>query len=99
MDNEHYIPRFLDHPKLYPIFTMGETIVIFVPTVTSWLITKSTVGMMLGLIVGMSIFRYLKYFKAKHGEYVLPRMLYWHFPSAMLPLHKFPHSHIREYIG
>ena len=103
MEVNYRIPRYLDHPKLYPVFTKGETLLVAVPLVSGWVGTKSLTGMMVGFVVGAIAFKNFKRFKDGFGEHAVKRWLYWYLPSHwLLPfthLKAFPKSHVREYLG
>lgn len=102
---EHYyrIPRYLDHPKLYPVFTLGETLILSVPIIIGWLAMQSVWGLIAGFLFGAIAFKNFKKFKEDYGEYAIRRYIYWYFPSHWcLPftyLKAFPISSTREYIG
>jgi type IV conjugative transfer system protein TraL len=93
------IPRFLDHPMLFPIWTKGETLCVVVPLLVLWLLFKNATGVILGAVVGATIFKHFRAFKAKQGDFVLPRFMYWYFPAELSMTKAFPPSHIREYVG
>ena len=100
MHNDDFkIPRFLDHPMLFPIWTKGETICVMLPVLLLWFTFKDATGVLLGGVIGTTIFKYFRQFKAEYGEYILPRLFYWYFPTELSRIKAFPPSHIREYIG
>lgn len=103
MDYDCKIPRFIDYPNLYPVFTKGESLLVFLPVIAGWVATQSYFGLVVGLAIGATCFKYFRKFKEKFGEHVLKRWIYWHLPSHwVVPksfLRGFPNSHVREYMG
>lgn len=99
MRDDFKIPRFLDHPTLFPIWTKGETLCVSIPMLLLWFIFKDAKGVLLGAMLGVTLFKYFRGFKSKNGEHVLPRLCYWYFPKEISMVKMFPPSHIREYVG
>lgn len=99
--DELRIPRYLDEPELFPIWTKGESIVIFTPTLGGYFMGKG-LGLLLGLVLGVTLLKFLKNFTLKQGRYWFLRRCYWYLPRRFLVYslyQRLPRSHIREYIG
>jgi len=95
------IPRFLDEPELFPIWTKFESLSVMVPTLGGYFMFKG-MGLLMGLAMGVTLLKLLKNFTRKHGRYWLIRLCYWTLPRRFLIYNLYrslPASHIREYIG
>lgn len=100
MSEDYRIPRFLDEPELFPIWTKGETAFMAIPTVGGFFIFQGK-GLLLGLVIGITLLKLFKNFKLAHGAHALKAASYWFLPRRFFIYNLYralPPSHIREYI-
>jgi type IV conjugative transfer system protein TraL len=97
---EYRIPRYLDEPELFPIWTKGETTLLLLPTLSGFLLFQG-MGLLIGLVVGVTFLKSFKNFKLKNGRYAFFAACYWFLPRRFLVYNLYqalPPSHIREYL-
>ena len=97
--DEFRIPRYLDYPKLYPIFPLGETLIAVMPALSLWVYYGGAQGLVGGVIIGFLLRRQLKLFKEKHGKAAIAQHKYWFFPKEIISLNAFPSSEYRKFSG
>ena len=62
MDSEDYrIPRYLDEPELFPIWTKGETALLLAPVLIGFLLGQG-MGLLIGLAIGATLLKLFKNF-------------------------------------
>jgi len=99
--DELRVPRYLDEPELFPIWTKGESLVVVIPVLGGYCMGKG-VGLLIGVVIGVTLLKLFKNFKLKHGRHWFLSWCYWHLPRRFLVYNLYqalPKSHIREYIG
>ena len=100
MESEDYrIPRYLDEPELFPIWTKGETVLSLAPVLIGFLLGQG-MGLLIGSAIGMTLLKLFKNFKLKNGPYAFFSACYWYLPRRFLVYNLYsalPPSHIREY--
>jgi type IV conjugative transfer system protein TraL len=92
------IPRYLDEPDRWLIFTRGEFFLFFGIMTVAYTLNKIW-GTLMGVVISMMVFNYARKFSFTHGRHILKRWSYWYLPSFVNKSSSFPESHIREYIG
>ncbi|MBN9289484.1 MAG: type IV conjugative transfer system protein TraL [Gammaproteobacteria bacterium 39-13] len=96
MEDDFYLPRYLDEPERMIIWTAPEFMWISVCSLGG-LLVKQAVGMLVGLIFSLVILKLLNNVKNKYGKRFLSFWCYRNFP----PINKigkiFPPSHIRKW--
>jgi type IV conjugative transfer system protein TraL len=102
MNNDEFrIPRYLDEPELFPIWTKGESVLVLAPVLFGYLLWRG-MGLLVGLVIGVTLLKSAKNFTLKHGRHWFLRLCYWYLPRRFLVYNLYralPSSHIREYIG
>src|SRR3982750_437244 len=97
---ELHIPRYLDEPELFPIWTLGESVLLLGPTFGGYFMFKGS-GLLIGLVCGVTLLKILKNFSLKHGRHWMLGKAYWYLPRRFLVYNLYqalPASHIREYL-
>jgi type IV conjugative transfer system protein TraL len=95
------IPRYLDEPELFPIWTLGESALLLFPTFGGYFLFRG-MGLLIGLVLGLSFLKIFKNFKLKYGRYWFLQRCYWYLPRRFWVYNlyqRLPASHIREYLG
>jgi len=93
LDKKYYVPRHLDDPPKFLLWSLDEAMVLLVPFIIGVLLSQVVIGMVLGVLSMLMVRR----LKSKEGSNILFSLLYWHFP-----INRFSHtppSYIRTYIG
>jgi len=93
LDEKYYIPKHLDDPPRFLLWTMDEAIVLMAPFMLGIIFSH----VLLALMVGASLLLGMKKIKGNEGPNFLFNVMYWY-----LPLRHFkrtPPSFIREFVG
>jgi conjugal transfer pilus assembly protein TraL len=93
--DEYYIPKHLDTPKKYLIFTIDEVIIISVLFLIFVFVLKQN---LLAIIVCGLSFHGLRKLKGEKTPHYLLHLAYWHLP----PFFKFrqiPPSYKKRFLG
>lgn len=96
MDDDFYLPRYLDEPERMIIWTTQEFIWISICAMGG-LLLKQAVGMLIGLVFSLAILKLLNNIKSKYGKKYLSFWCYWHFPPVNRAGKIFPPSHVRKW--
>ena len=92
---KYYIPKTLDAPKRWLIFTMDELGVIIAPLMIGVLFDQMFLGMVFG-IIGYFVWR--KYKGLNKGN-MMTYMRYWYLPNYLNRYKVTAKSHNRVYLG
>jgi type IV conjugative transfer system protein TraL len=94
MDERYLIPRTLDDPPLFFMWSFDEAALVLI-----WALLGALLGLLLpALVLGVICARLFNRMKAEGGRGLLVRILYWYTPSSWW----FPSiapSCVREYVG
>ncbi|NNM59382.1 MAG: type IV conjugative transfer system protein TraL [Legionellales bacterium] len=93
-ESQLYIPRNLDEPARFLIWTMDEAMALFLPIFVGVFFNHALLGLALGAASNIGIKKFKSYIGAHYK-----RWLYWYFPSELNLLKSTPSSTIREYVG
>jgi type IV conjugative transfer system protein TraL len=96
MENDFFLPRYLDEPERLIIWTPKEFALIAVLAIVG-LQMKQAIGMLIGFLLAMGILKILNGFKLKYGKNFLQFWCYWNFPPISKNSKIFPPSHIRKW--
>jgi len=96
MNEQHYqIPRYLDEPFRFIVFTMDELVMLLTPFLGGLLLFDAVIT---GLCIGVGGVYCLKKLKGDQGQCFVLTLLYWHLPG-MLRFRVTPASHQRCFVG
>ena len=93
--NAYHLPRYLDEPFRFMIWTLDECVVFGIPFVIATFYLDAVIS---GLIVGGSLLLCLRKLKGDAGHTFLYQWAYWHLPP-ILRFKKMPLSYQRFYRG
>lgn len=94
-ETKYYIPRFLNEPKRFILFTLDELIgLILALVIFAWILD----ALIIGLIMGSAIVMGLKKIKGEEGLLALYAIAYWYLPRLM-PYRLIPASYLRHWVG
>lgn len=93
-ENSFYIPRYLDEPARFLVWTRDEAMALFIPVFFGLFLNHTLVGMALGVAAILGIKKFKSYIGAHYK-----RWLYWYFPKELSLLKSTPSSATREYVG
>lgn len=93
-DSAFYIPRYLDEPARFLVWTIDEAMAFFMPLFLGLLLNH----IVFSLAGSAACIISLKKFKTWAGRYYR-RWLYWHLPDKLNGLKNTPSSSVREYVG
>ena len=96
MDERFAIPRTLDDPPLFFLWSADEAMIVIIGTVFGAMLGK--VMILVGLAVGIGSARSFARLKSEGGRGLLIRALYWYTPPDWWFASATP-SHVREYVG
>ena len=94
-NEDFWIPRTLDAPMLFFIWSADSAIVFIV-----WAILGAVMGglgFLFGIVIGFFFFRSYERLKEEGGSGLMLKILYWFTPSQWASIRN--PSHIREHVG
>jgi len=92
---QYKIPRYLNEPKRFVIFTIDELIGFMAALILfGWVLNALVVG----LVIGSAIVAGLKKLKGEQGLTRLYALIYWYLPP-IFPYRCLPASHQRHWVG
>jgi len=94
MNNQKfYIPKHLDDPPRFLLWTMDEAIILLAPFMLGILFSH----ILIGIVIGLCMLFAIKKLKGIEGQNILFNMVYWYLP--IYHLKRTPPSCVREFIG
>lgn len=100
MDESYLIPRRLDDPPMLAMFDADEAAAFLVPVVTGFMVIKTAVAVVLGVVFGIALARMLSRLKSEGGPGFGKQLMYWYLPAEYsVRLRHTPPSHLREFVG
>lgn len=96
VEEDFYLPRYLDEPERMIIWTAPEFVWISICSMMG-LIIKQAVGLLVGLLFALLVLKVVNNFKHKHGKKFLVFWCYWHFPPLNKCSKLFPASYVRKW--
>lgn len=91
----YYLPRYLDEPKRFILWTWDELFALGLPLGIFWLLTSQ---LLIALFAGLSAYLALKKLKGRQGTSFIKTLIYWYLPP-LFRLRFTPPSFIRCYLG
>ena len=96
MQDDYYLPRYLDEPERMIIWTVPEFAFISIFCFMG-LFIKQAIGLLVGICFALAALKIIKGFTHKHGRNYLRCLCYWYLPPLDKQTKLFPASAIRQW--